>query len=118
MSRRMTDDEGVATVFALVFLVVLATVTMVVGGVGVVLVARHRAMSAADLAALSVTSRALEGEEVACAAGRAVAAAQGARLVACHLEPDLDAEVRVAVRPPGRLGTFGELVVVARAGTR
>jgi secretion/DNA translocation related TadE-like protein len=116
--RRHRGDEGMATVFSLGIVMVLTAVTAVVASVGVVVVARHRAESAADLAALVVTGRAHEGEAVACAAGRATAEVQGGRLVSCRLEADLDAVVRVVVRPPGRLGGLGQASAVARAGRR
>lgn len=112
------DDAGIATVLVLGLTVVLLAVAAVLASLGSLLVARHQATSAADLAALSVAQHALEGEEAACAAARTVAGAQGATVVRCHLEPDLDAVVTVAVPLPGRLEPLGRVTAVARAGLR
>lgn len=116
--RRERDEAGFATVFVLGLMTVIAAVTVLVVSIGAVLVTRQRAASAADLSALAVANHALEGRDAACAAGRAVAAAHGVGLRECLLEEDLDAVVRIAVRPPGRLGALGEISVVARAGVR
>jgi secretion/DNA translocation related TadE-like protein len=47
--------------------------------------ARHRAESAADFAALAGATHALEGDSVACGAARSVAAANSAELSTCTL---------------------------------
>jgi secretion/DNA translocation related TadE-like protein len=96
----------------------LAAVTGVVVCAGTIVVTRHRAEAAADLAALVVAGRVFEGEQAACAAGRATAQASGAQVLSCVVEDDLDAVVRVAFRPPGRLAGLGPVHAVARAGWR
>lgn len=120
MSRadRTRDDAGAASLLVLTTVLALAAVTTAVVAVAGVLVTHRRAAAAADLTALSVAGHALEGEDAACAAGRRTAQAQGARVLACRLDEALDAEVRVAVRLPGRLARLGDLPVDARAGRR
>jgi hypothetical protein len=61
----------------------VATTTMVAGGVRA---ARHRAHAAADGAALAAAARAAEGSAVACRIAAAVATGTGARLTACTLQ--------------------------------
>jgi secretion/DNA translocation related TadE-like protein len=78
-------------------------------------VARHRAASAADLAALAAASRAASGSAVACAAARSTVQAAGARVISCTLDGAV-AVVAIALRPPGWLGTLGEAQGRARAG--
>lgn len=117
-ARSADREAGVATVLVLGLALVLAAIAVAVTAVGAVLVTRQRAATAADLAALAVAGRGLDGEPVACEAGRRIAEAHGARLRACDVADDLDATVRVAVLPPGRLGALGEVVVEARAGHR
>ena len=116
--RASRGDEGVATVMALGIAAVLAVVTVTVASLGMVLVTRHGAESAADLAALAAASRAIEGETTACAVARRTAEAVNVRLVGCHLRDNFDAVVEVAVRAPGKLGALGEVHVTSVAGRR
>jgi secretion/DNA translocation related TadE-like protein len=111
------DDDGVATVMVLGLCCVLLAVTMVVLAVAVLVVARHRAESTADLAAISAARHAFEGESVACEAAAGLARRQRVRLDACRLD-DLDVVVEVSLPAPGRLGSFGRLHATARAGAR
>ncbi|WAC92037.1 Rv3654c family TadE-like protein [Mycobacterium sp. Aquia_213] len=79
--------------------------------VGSVVVARHRAQAAADLAALAAAARLPSGAEAACA--RASAVARGMRVddVGCRVD-DLDVVVTVRVAVP-----FGGVAqAAARAG--
>ncbi|MFD8687693.1 Rv3654c family TadE-like protein [Streptomyces sp. NPDC059651] len=73
----------------MVFAVVLA--------LGQVVVVRHRAGGAADLAALAAADRALEGAAAACRSAREVAAAQGAEVVRCTVQGEI-ADVTARVR--------------------
>jgi secretion/DNA translocation related TadE-like protein len=78
--------------------------------VGAAVNARHRARTAADLAALAGAARALEGASVACGRASEYAAANGAGVRACRLDGfDLIVTVAVSTR-------FGPAVASARAG--
>ncbi|MFI1938226.1 Rv3654c family TadE-like protein [Streptomyces purpureus] len=88
----------------------LCAVFAVVLALGQAVAARHRAGSAADLAALAAADRALWGQESACTAASRVARAQGAQVVRCALRGDV-ADVMARVR----LGPYAPQVR-ARAG--
>lgn len=112
-------DAGSATVWLLA-LAMLGTA--VFGGtiaVGSVVAARHRAESAADLAALAAADRLLLDQDGGCARAAGIAAAQGAGLVSCAVDRPADAvEVvaEVGVRGlPARL-RVGPARARARAG--
>lgn len=117
MRARLCGDSGSSTVLALGFVVLLLATGGLVATLTAVVVSRHQAEAAADLAALAAAGRALEGEPAACAAARHVTRAQRADLLRCRLD-GLDAAVEVGVRPPGRLGQLGLVRVRARAGRR
>ncbi|MDT7546087.1 MAG: hypothetical protein QOE99_2197, partial [Actinomycetota bacterium] len=99
-------DRGSATVLVLALAVSLAVIGGLASAVGAVAVARHRASSAADLAALAAADRALAGPAAACAAAARAARAVSAVLESCRLTGEVVA-VEVAVRPPGALGSWG-----------
>lgn len=108
----MRADRGAGTVFAafaLLALLLLAAAGIEMGGA---VVARHRAQSAADLAALAAAAQLVEGGEACAAAGR-LAEGNRARLAECSIE-GIDVVVRVSVALP--LGVLGPAVAVARAG--
>jgi secretion/DNA translocation related TadE-like protein len=90
-------------------------VALLLAGLGAVAVTRHRAASAADLAALAAADVALQGPEVACAAAARAAQRGATALTACRLDGDI-VEVVVVLRPGGVLGRLGEARAVARAG--
>lgn len=92
---------------------VIVTVTIGVTLVGAAVVARHRAQSAADLAALAAAARVPSGAAAACAEARAVAGAMHAQLRACECE-ELDVIVTIAVEVSGAIGA--EALAAARAG--
>ncbi|MFJ6716189.1 Rv3654c family TadE-like protein [Streptomyces sp. NPDC091265] len=78
----------------------LCTVFAVVLALGQVVVARHRAGGAADLAALAAADRALEGTTAACRAAQEVARAQGAEVVRCGVQGEIaDVIARVSLGP-------------------
>jgi secretion/DNA translocation related TadE-like protein len=82
---------------------------------GVAVVARHRAQSAADLAALAAAGRLASGGAAACAAASAVAGAMRSTMTGCRVE-HLDVVVGVSVRVGlGRWGV-GSAGAQARAG--
>ena len=74
-SRRWShrDDRGSATVVAAAMVAVLLCVTAAGAYLGSVVVARHRAQAAADLAALAAAARLPSGARAACARATAVA---------------------------------------------
>jgi secretion/DNA translocation related TadE-like protein len=117
MSGGDQRDEGSATVLALGLTAVICACTAVVLAVALLVVTRHRAESAADLAAVSAAQHALEGKEAACRVARVTVERHQARLDECDLV-DLDVVVRASLAPPGRLARFGRVHGTARAGAR
>ena len=138
------DDIGTASVWALSMAMVLwVCVAGVVFG-GVAVIARHRAATAADMAALAGASVLAHGESAgqsdagsasgsasgsagvaaaasaagsaACAAANAVALANGAIVTSCHVTANV-VDVTASVRIPalGLLGGLGLDSVSARA---
>lgn len=107
---RIGADRGSATVWGLV---VATALVAVFGGVlllGQAVVARHRAASAADLAALAAAARWAHGPEAACATAIRVAGAQGATVTACTLRGEV---AEISARAPA--GSFAP-TISARAG--
>lgn len=78
-----------ATVWVAMTTAALCAVFAVVLALGQVVVARHRAGGAADLAALAAADRALRGTEAACRAAEEVAGAQGAVVVRCAVQGEI-----------------------------
>lgn len=106
-------DEGAATVLACVGVMVLLLVTGVAVHVGAAMLARQRAETAADLAALAGAGQVVRGAETACAVAGIVARANAAELTGCRTD-GLDLLVEVAVDVGGPLG--GAAAGRARAG--
>lgn len=109
------DDRGAATIWtaggiALVMVAVSGLLSFVSA-----VAARHRAESAADLAALAAASWAVAGEGRACAQARWVVEEMGVELRSCRLS-SWDALVEVVAEPAGVLGKFGAAAAKARAG--
>ncbi|MFI1994612.1 Rv3654c family TadE-like protein [Actinoplanes sp. NPDC020271] len=95
---RQSRDRGAASIFVLAVGLFLVAAGIAGAMAGAARVARHVARNAADLAALAGAGRAIEGAEVACAAARQYAEANGARLTSCQvsaLEVIVRAEVSV-----------------------
>ena len=110
---RPSGDRGSATVWVLALsgvLAVLATAVVLVGGATV---ARHRANTAADLAALAAAGRAVLDQPGACELAAEVAGANAATLDSCSVDASSVVEVRVKV--PVRLGRLGVWSAEARA---
>ncbi|MEU6643293.1 Rv3654c family TadE-like protein [Saccharomonospora sp. NPDC046836] len=108
-------DAGSATVWAagaVIALLGLAGVLWLLGGA---VVTRHRAASAADLAALAAAGNADHGTAAACARADEVVERMGARLRECRFER-WDALVIVEAAGPGLLARFGPAIARARAG--
>ena len=108
-------ERGSASVLVLALSFLVAVVGALAASVGAVAVARHRAASAADLAALAAADRALAGPAVACAAAARAALAVSAVLERCRITGDV-ADVIVAVRPAGAVGSWGVARSHSRAG--
>lgn len=108
--RAPDRDGGLATVWVAMTTATLCAVFAVVLALGQVVVARHRAGGAADLAALAAADRALRGPEEACGAAEEVAEAQGAVVVLCTVRGEI-ADVTAGVR----FGPY-EPTVRSRAG--
>ena len=108
----MRRDRGSATIWllGLVALIGLATTAGVVHGSAVV--ARHRAETAADLAALAAAVRVSLGESDACGAASTIAHRNGAELTGCVVS---GADVEIAVARPVSLGRLGLRTAAARA---
>jgi secretion/DNA translocation related TadE-like protein len=90
-------EEGVATVLVAICVATLVIVTGTAVQLGAVLLARHRAEAAADLAALAAAALVLGGTELPCAAAERYARANGAELVSCTLD-SFDVRIQVSVR--------------------
>ncbi len=114
MSRDPRDD-GSATLWVVVAMAVVVAVATGCAAVGMVVVARHRADTAADAAALVAASEVLHGPATACSAAAAIARIDGARLTRCGLD-GAGAQVEVGLSLPGGLSRFGRAVAQARAG--
>lgn len=119
MTRR---DEGAASVLVLALVAVLAVGAAGVLAVGQAVLARHRAGTVADLAALAAASSAWPGAapgwctgEVR-AAGQAVAAANGGALEACAVGAAGSVRVVVTVPVEGWASSVGPARAGARAG--
>lgn len=111
----MSRDRGSATVWlmGLSTLIGLATAAALLQGSAVI--ARHRAATAADLAALAAAVRVPDGDGVACAAAKEIAARNGGSLTRCVLIGD-DVEVEVTrLLVLGSLGSWPAMAG-ARAG--
>jgi secretion/DNA translocation related TadE-like protein len=115
--RRRTDDRdrGSATIWAVGGIAALLVVAVVLLELGAATVVRHRAGSAADLAALAAAAYAPDGQQAACDRARWVADGMRVRLTACRLV-GWDALVEVSAQPDGLLARFGPVAAHARAG--
>ncbi|WP_078911552.1 Rv3654c family TadE-like protein [Streptomyces sp. NRRL WC-3742] len=95
-------DAGSATVWLLALAMLGTAVFAGTLAVGAVVAARHRAESAADLAALAAADRLLLDADGGCARAAVIAGAQGAALVSCAVDRPADAvEVVAEVRVRG-----------------
>lgn len=110
-----SDDRGSATVWAVGGIGVIVALLAALLWFVVAVVTRHRAESAADLAALAAASTAVAGEARACEEARWVTDHMGVELRSCRLS-GWDALVEVAAQPPAALQLFGPAAARARAG--
>jgi secretion/DNA translocation related TadE-like protein len=106
-------QRGSATVWLLSCCMLLCGLVSVLLLEGAAIVARHRASVVADLSALAAADALLAGAPSPCLAAARVAAAQGGRVVSCHLGQD---DVRVLAEMPR--GPLLEFLPPARARAR
>jgi secretion/DNA translocation related TadE-like protein len=90
-------------------------VALAASTVGAAIVARHRAQTAADLAALGGAALAVQGEPAACSRAATLVADNGGRIVSCHLD-GWDLIVAAEVVPGGVAAFAGAACASARAG--
>ncbi|MEV7340453.1 Rv3654c family TadE-like protein [Streptomyces sp. NPDC093544] len=114
-------DRGSATVWSVGVIAVLCVVFGVVLAMGQVVLIRHRAAGAADLAALAAADHWMDGATAACDEADRVARAQHARLVRCAVGGEISdvtaasgrgpfaAEVRSRAGPAGPVGPAGQV---------
>lgn len=105
-------ERGSATVIGAVLVTALLASCLLVVHLGAAVIARHRAASAADLAALAAASAAVRGSGAPCAAAVEIAAAGAGRVDSCEVS---GWEVRVVVSAAA--GVLGQRATArARAG--
>lgn len=117
---RGRDDRGAASIWLVAFAMVFMAMALVATLRSLAVLARHRAESAADLAALAAAGRIGVAADV-CAAAERTAAANRARVVGCapSLAPDgRSGSVTVRVRLHVVLPVIGgrDVTASARAG--
>ncbi|MEU1148025.1 Rv3654c family TadE-like protein [Streptomyces sp. NPDC005863] len=98
--RGADRDRGAATVWVVVVMAVLGVVCGAVLAMSQVVVARHRAGGAADLAALAAADRWADGSARACEGAVRVAGAQGARVVRCVVHGEISEVTATASAGP------------------
>ena len=114
-------DRGSATIWVAIACLVTWSVALVALSVGGVIAARHRAASAADLAALAGARTLVAGVGDPCAAAQRVAAAAGARVVACDVLANGSLQVVAEAALPRLLAGWPQLPPArarARAGVQ
>jgi secretion/DNA translocation related TadE-like protein len=125
MTEGRRPDEAVArdAGSASIWVLALAVAVLAIGGAAIVVVAaisaRHRAESAADLAALAGAAAARDGSD-GCRAAAVVAVANRATLAGCQVAVDGSITVIVALPLPQavrRWSTADAVRAVARAGS-
>jgi secretion/DNA translocation related TadE-like protein len=107
-------ERGSGTVHVLVVMTLLSTVAGTTALVGAAISVRHRAETAADLAALSGAS-ALQRGTPGCSAAGVVARANGAELADCTVNGVM-VNVTVRLRPQGPLARLPAATAGAQAG--
>lgn len=94
--QRLRDEQGNATIAAAGIILVLSLVGCILIGAGALLVAQHRAQSAADMAAVSAAWALYRGKDP-CDEARRVSELNKATLRRCTTE-DQDVLLSVSVR--------------------
>lgn len=115
MTKQQDGDRGSATIWTVGAIAALMAVTVLVVWLGGAAATRHRAASAADLAALAAAGNVVDGERAACEKARWITDRMGVSLHSCRLEGS-EALVEVVAQPPAVLSGFGPAEARARAG--
>lgn len=113
----MNRDRGSATLWVLACCALVCLIGSVSTARTLAVLARHRAGTAADLAALAAAGR-IGVDGTGCAAAGRTARAGGARLARCALHLDADGRsgsVTVVVELPAHLPLLGARTVTASA---
>ncbi len=98
-------EHGSATLWALSVIIVLAAAVTVALAVAAAVIARHRAATAADLAALAGAGQLFAGAGAACDRAAQIARRHDAVLDGCLLrDTSIDVEVSLVDGPGGWLG--------------
>jgi secretion/DNA translocation related TadE-like protein len=113
--RPITSERGAGSILVLCAVAVVLTVSFAVITLAGGYDARHRAATAADLAALAAAGRARSGAPSACAFARTVAEANGGVLKSCELV-GWQVVVSVAAQTTGPSAWLPDPVRRARAG--
>lgn len=116
--RPAVSDAGSASVWVMAIALGATGLSWAVFLVGLAIVARHQAETAADLAALAGAAAVVAGSS-GCAAAARTADDNGARLGACAVAADGTVTVTVRVVVPDALARWvaGDAVASARAGS-
>ena len=108
----MSRDRGSATVWLAGLAALIGLVTLVALVHGSAVITRHKAATAADLAALAAAARVPDGAAAACATAKEIAARNGGSLARCALSGD---DVEIEVTRPVVLGSLGSWLATASA---
>lgn len=110
-------DEGAGTVLALGLVAVLCTAVLACAALGAAVVGRHRAATAADLAALAAADRSVgRVDGPPCPAAASVARANGAALTGCVVGADGSVTVTTEATLPRPWAGLGVAQARARSG--
>ncbi|MGJ0120006.1 Rv3654c family TadE-like protein [Williamsia sp. MIQD14] len=109
---RLRDEQGMATVLGACVIAAMVALIVGVSWFGAAVVARHRAQSAVDLAALAAAQRWILALDDPCGAARSVAAETRVRITLCRTDGD---DVVVTGSVDIDLGPFGARTAVADA---
>ena len=111
----LATDRGSGTIWIAAMAAILCVVASTVMLLGLAQTARHKANSAADLAALAAAQVLVDGTGSPCAVASGTAATNGARLASCAVAGEI---VSVSISVDVRLGRFGlgTATATARAG--
>lgn len=88
MNERVFRERGSATAYAVVAVSVLLFVALVITEIAGLVAVRHRAAAAADLSALAASQASIAGHD-GCAAARATARRNRARIESCRMDYDV-----------------------------
>jgi secretion/DNA translocation related TadE-like protein len=113
--RSQEADRGSASIWTAAGIAALFLVGIALLAVGAVAQTRHRAVAAADLAALAAAGDAPDGATAACVRAHWVTDQMRVHLISCRLS-GWDALIEVSATLPGALDQFGDATAHSRAG--